>query len=140
MKLTLALLLISSLVGISQTTVTNIDVKVTTTVIVTGTSTNSSNSTLSLAAATPKDLARINGLSWAYFVQRAGGFTNSFDNWIAKTWIKDNADATAAAYNRVNTATTLSKLTDLLTIDIDLLSSSDLNNLNTIAAKAPVAP
>lgn len=82
----------------------------------------------------------ITALSWYYAVARANTnnpATNSFDNWLAKNWLKDRVKVDTDGYNRVNTADTLSKLTKLLTTDTDLLTAGDLANLATISNKAP---
>lgn len=132
-------LLLLAFVAKSQT-VTNIDVRATATVIVTGTSTNAANTTFTMLASTAKDKVRIDGLSYAYFLARANGFTNTFDNWIAKTWAKDAADVTARAKLQADAVTTIAKLADLLQNNYDLLSAGDISNLNTIAAKSPITP
>lgn len=134
MKKLLTSLLLTLLSLETQAGDTNVTIKVT--VEIPGNGTNSTS--LTLGYNTPKDKSRIDGLSWMYNTARAGGFTNTFDNWYAKVFEKDNSQSAADAYNRVNSVATLQKLTDLLTINIDLLSASDLTSLNTIAAKNPV--
>lgn len=133
-------LIIGSLISLvavglhAQTTVTNVTIKVTTD-IVTGSTSNSFSSSLTLAGPAQKDIVRINGLSWAYFVQRANGFTNTFDNWIAKTWAKDNSDVTSAAYNRSISSDTAQKITQGLANGD--YSNADVATLTALANKAP---
>lgn len=80
-----------------------------------------------------RDLNRINGYVYAYNNAKS---TNTLNQWI-KTDVADRADSYAAAKASADYQALLSKLSTLLLSNPDLLSSSDLTSLNTIAAKAP---
>lgn len=112
---------------------TNIAVRVTVTVPTVSTQ----QTTLNLDYAVAKEKVLIEGAIADYAVAKANGQTNTIDFYLARVRVKDDFKALADAYNRSKAAVTLAKITQLLTTDIDLLTASDLNNLATIANKAP---
>lgn len=132
----LILALILGSLSCGAQTVTNLAIRVTTTTIVTGVSTNTAQTTLNLDSGTAKEKIMIDGAAWMYGKARANGETNTFDNWLAKTRIKDEFKSDADAFNRAQNDLILQKLTTLLTTQLDLLSAQDLSSLNTIASKA----
>lgn len=136
MKTILALLTLLALLVSVQAQTTNIAVRVTVTVV-TGVATNTAQTTLNLSPDVPKEKIMIDGAVWEYAAAKVNGQTNAFDFWLARVKIKDEFKATADAFNRVQSAATLAKLTQLLTVDRDLLSASELSSLVTIADKAP---
>lgn len=87
-----------------------------------------------------KDVARLTGLKFAYAV-----YTNNLPtNAVALAmgpWLKQQhvvlIDDYASQKQQKDNATTAAKIVNLLTVNADLLSASDLNALATIAAKAP---
>lgn len=117
-------------------TVTNIAYRITVETGTVGGSTNSVNTNLRLDYGTAKDLNRINGFVFSWNSYKASGGTNTLGDWL-KTDVKDRADAYAATKNQADNAALLAKLQSLLMANPDLLSASDLSNLQTIAAKAP---
>lgn len=92
------------------------------------------------AAGSKKDVARIDGIKFAYNV-----YTNSLaTNVVALAigpWLKQQhvvlIDDYSAQKQKADNATILAKLISLLTLNADLLSASDLSSLTTIANKAP---
>lgn len=117
-------------------TVTNIAYRITVETGTVGGSTNSVNTNLRLDYGTNKDLTRINGFVFAWNAYKASGGTNTIGDWL-KTDVKDRADAYAATKNVADNAALLARLQTLLMSNPDLLSASDLSNLQAIAAKAP---
>lgn len=119
----------------AQAQTTNLIYKVTVEVVTAGV-TNSSNATLKLDNAVKRDAFLIAGVGAAFAKYAADGGALAFDNWL-KTDIKDRL----AEYGKVKAAldneATAAKINSLLTLNPDLLSTADVNNLATIAAKAP---
>ena len=104
--------------------------------VVTGGITNSQQLNLRWDYGTKREALLIDGLNFAYSNYLVAGGTNTFHQWLRAnyaTHVKNYADQKQDADNRE----TLRKLTILLTAESDLLSNADLNNLATIAAKAP---
>lgn len=137
LTLTLALLCLP-FTGQAQT-VTNVTIKVTVDVINTGVSTNSVNSTLKFDSANKNDLLRNQGWAFAYGAYVTAQGTNTpvaFENYV-KQQVKALSDNYAGQVQQAQNAATLTALTKLLTLNFDLLSISDISNLQTIAAKAP---
>lgn len=136
MKKLLALALLILPIAAKAQTVTNIAWRITVETGTVGGTTNSVNSNLRLDYGVAKDLTRINGWVFAWNVAKASGNTNILGDWI-KTDTKDRSDQYAAVKQTSDNAVLVQKLTSLLLQNPDLLSASDLSNLNTIAAKAP---
>lgn len=107
--------------------------------VITGGITNSQQLNLRWDYGTKREALLIDGLNFAYSSYLASQATNtpaSFHQWLRANYlshVKNYADQKQDADNRE----TLRKLTILLTAESDLLSNADLNNLATIAAKAP---
>lgn len=132
--LALSLVLLAALAHAADTT--NVFVKVTTERIISGV-TNASNTTFNIVPATSqKDVARVNGLAWYYAAARANGETNSFDNWLAKTKIKDWTTEAGNDYNRSIQEQTSARLTQGLATGA--YSDADVATLTTISNKTPV--
>lgn len=127
----LAALLICAVAHAQNTT--NIALSVT--VTVPGVSTNTTSGTLNYSNAGDKNL--ISGLAWIYQKARDNGYTNRFDRYIGQVRILDDAKAVADAYNQEQHRLLLEKLTSLLTINISLLSTQNLADLQAIADLAP---
>lgn len=91
------------------------------------------------AAGTKKDIARIDGLKFAYGVYVTTQGTNTV--LAMGPWLKQQhvflIDDYSSQKQRADYAALLAKLTSLLTANADLLNAGDLSSLNTIAAKAP---
>lgn len=134
-KLILLALLVLTLAAKAQT-VTNIAWRITVETGTVGGATNSVNSNIRLDYGVAKDLTRINGWVFAWNAAKASGNTNILGDWI-KTDTKDRSDQYAAVKQASDNTALVQKLTSLLLQNPDLLSASDLSNLNTIAAKAP---
>ena len=115
--------------------VTNLAFRVTVEVVTAGV-TNSTQSSIRLDDGVKRDKYLLNGALHGYAQYLATGGTNSLEKFLQQD-IKDRL----AEYGKVKAAldnqTTAQKITTLLTLNPDLLSSADLNNLATIAAKAP---
>lgn len=92
------------------------------------------------AAGSKKDIARIDGLKYAFGVYVASLPTNQVALAIGP-WLKQQHQVLVDDYTSQkqakDNAATLAKLQILLTTSSDLLSNADLNNLATIAAKLP---
>lgn len=115
---------------------TNIIFKVTVERVISGV-TNSANTSFNVVpTGSQKDVARVNGLAWQYASARALGETNSFDNWISKTQLKDWTTILGDAYNRSIQQSTAEKLT--LGLSTGAYSDADVATLTTISLKAPV--
>lgn len=91
------------------------------------------------ASGTKKDVARIDGIKYAY-----GVYTNSIGTnapLALGAWLKQQhvvfIDNYASQKQEKDNAAIAAKIVSLLTVNADLLSAQDLNSLNTIAAKAP---
>ena len=123
---------------IGQTVTTNIDVRATVVILTNGVQQSTANSTLNLTYSTAKDATRIDGLSWAYFIARTGGYTNSFETWIAKIWAKDNTDVTAGAKLKAENDLAARQMNDLLTVNFDLLTTTEKSQINAIRVKSPI--
>lgn len=118
--------------------VTNFAVRVTVDIVNTGVSTNTAQTTLNIKPDTSaKDKVLSDGLVWFYNKQKATGETNELSFWSARVHLKDKLKETADMKAREESSITLEKISRLLSTDIDLLTTSDLSQLNTIAAKAP---
>lgn len=137
-KLALSTLLLACFTAQAQL-VTNFAVRVTVDIVNTGVSTNTVQTTLNIKPDTSaKDRVLSDGIVWFYNRQKAlTGETNELSFWTARTHIKDKFKESADAKAREESSLTLEKLSRLLSTDIDLLTASDLSQLNTIAAKAP---
>jgi hypothetical protein len=104
---------------------------------VTAVSTNiATTSNFTWDSATKKEKARVDGVVYAFRKYTIGGGTNLLVQWI-RTDINDRGQEYANVKQRDDNALVLSKLTALLTTDVDLLTNADLSNLATIAAKIP---
>lgn len=137
MKKLLALAILVLPLAAKAQTVTNIAWRITVETGTVGGSTNSVNSNLRLDYGVAKDLTRINGWVFVWNAAIASGSTTStLGDWI-KTDTKDHSDSYAAVKQANDNASLVTKLTSLLLQNPDLLSTSDLTNLQTIAAKAP---
>jgi hypothetical protein len=138
MKTLLSSLLLFMAVATTGQTITNIAIRVTVDVVETGVSTNTAQTTLNLKAATQKEQTIITGLAWAHQIALDQGLTtNSFDFWLAREKIRDDAKAKADAYNRIQSSITLDRIQRLLTTELGTLDASDLAALTIIASKAP---
>jgi len=138
MKTYLFLILLTASLSAAAQTITNIAIRVTVDVIDVGVSTNTAQTTLTLKASTAKEKVIIDGLAWAYnSALNVGVTTNTFDFWLAREKIKDDAKAKSDAYNRIQSSITLDRIQRLLTTDLGTLDASDLAALTTIAAKVP---
>lgn len=132
-------LIAASLAAQAQTT-TNVTVRWTVETV-TANVTNSVNTSLRLDYGTrTKDSIRIDGLSFAYANYLATLSTNdvplAFGPYM-KAYYTTIIDSYAKQKQAGDNAAMAAKITQLLTQQSDLLSNADLNNLATIAAKAP---
>lgn len=135
----LALLLASAFVAQAQTT-TNLSYVITVETVTGGVTNLLNPVTLRYDYGNKKDSLRIDGFNFAYGAYAATFGTNTpalnFKQWL-KRQEQSLPDNYAAQKQAADNAATLAKLTVLLTSQSDLLSTADLNNLTTIAAKAP---
>jgi len=127
---------LAALTAQAQST-TNVVIRTTVEVVTAGV-TNSSASTLRLdAGGNKRDVFALNGLVAAFAKYRANtANTKTFDQWLKQEAV-DLTEAHGRAYQQEQIAATATKINALLTQFPDLLSNADLNNLTTIAAKAP---
>jgi hypothetical protein len=136
MKQILVALALSALALSAQAqTTTNLAWRVTIESVTAGV-TNTSQSTVRLDYGTKKEALLIDGLVKAHNDYVKGGGTATFEAWL-KTDIKDRAKVYADAKQAADNAALLSKLTALLTSNLDLLSNADITSLTAIAAKLP---
>lgn len=131
----IGLLLISALATNAQTT-TNLAYRVTVETVTAGV-TNSVNTNFRYDwGANTKDGLKIAGLAAAFATYRNGGGQSDFGGWL-KQDISDRAKSYQDAKQAADNSALVTKLLSLILSNPDLLSASDLSNLNTISAKAP---
>ena len=132
----LALIGLAALAAQAQTT-TNVVIRATVETVTAGV-TNSTSATLRLdAGGSKRDVFAVNGLVSAFAKYRANASnTKTFDQWLKQEAL-DQAEAYGRTAQQEAIATTAANIQKLLTQYPDLLSNADLNNLTTIAAKAP---
>jgi hypothetical protein len=138
MKKTLALLIgLACLTAAQAQSTTNVVIKATVEVVTAGV-TNSTSSTLRYdAGGSKRDIFAANGLISAFGKYRANAAnTKTFDAWLKQEY-GDHAEAYGRVYQQEQISTTAAAIQKLMTQFPDLLSNADLNNLTTIAAKAP---
>lgn len=117
-------------------TVTNIVWRVQVETGTVGGTTNTVTTNFRYDYGTAKDLLKVNGYVFAWNTYKASGGTNDLNVWL-KTDVADRAASYAAVKQAADNTALLAKLQSLLLTNPDLLSASDLSQLNTIAGKAP---
>src|SRR5262245_25085752 len=137
--LAIAILTLAAFTAQGQTT-TNIAYTITIETVTAGVTNTANPVTFRYDYGAKKDALRIDGFNFAYG-QYCATFGTNAPTLTFKQWVKQVTQALPDEYARQQqqaaNAATLAKLSVLLTTQSDLLSTTDLNNLNTIAAKAP---
>lgn len=136
MKTILTIGLLAFTLAAKAQTVTNIAWRVQVETGTVGGTTNTTTTNFRYDYGTAKDLVKINGYVFAWSQYQASGGTNTLNAWI-KTDVGDRAKAYGDVKTAADNTALLAKLQALLLQNPDLLSTSDLASLNTIAAKAP---
>lgn len=140
MKTLIAILTLaaSAFVSKAQTT-TNIAIRFTVETVTAGV-TNSTPTNFRWDYGNKKEALRVDGLNFAYshYVSTFGtnAPTLNFNQWMKANYT-DFVQGYASQKQQADNVIILQKLTVLLNGNTDLLTQSDLNNLATIAAKAP---
>ena len=135
-KLLLAAALAAFAFTAQAQTVTNIAWRIQVETGTVGGSTNTVTTNFRYDYGTTKDLLKVNGYVFAWQAYKANGGANDLNTWL-KTDVADRAVSYANAKQTADNSALVQKLTSLLLQNPDLLSNADLNNLQTIAAKAP---
>lgn len=140
MKTILAILALAAAVFTVQAqTTTNLDFRLQVETVTAGV-TNKTTTNWRFDYGTKKDATRVDGANFAYAAYVTSLGTNGVPLAFGPWWKRQDialVDNYAQQKQQADNTVLLQKLTSLLTSNSDLLSNADLNNLATIAAKAP---